>query len=106
MNDSHLMELCGFHLNLYHKNLLRMKMYGEGKESNFREVDNTQNNKRAYMEVIETALSQLSKDEYTILCALYFENKGPKDMIGLYARSTFHRIKPRAIRRFIHCLHC
>jgi hypothetical protein len=105
IDETHYAEICKFHLKLYRYFLLKIRFNREGYGLDIQPVDVLDKHEVDYMIVIETALEQLTHDEYTILYALYVENKALKDLIGLYSSSTIHRIKPRAIRRFLHCLH-
>ena len=105
IEESNYAEICRFHLNRYRQFLLRAKPKREGYGLHLKLENELKKHDVEYIIAIETALQQLTHDEYTILCTLFVEDKGPKDLLGMYSSSTIYRIKPRAIRRFLHCLH-
>lgn len=57
-----------------------------------------------YVETIDAVLASLGEDEALILRYDYFENRTPKWYMNYFTRSTYYRIKTRAIDEFVRCV--
>lgn len=57
-----------------------------------------------FVETIDAVLASLNEDEALILRSDYFENRIPKWYMNYFTRSTYYRIKTRAIDEFVRCV--
>lgn len=59
----------------------------------------------AYVRTINRVLSDCSRDTRYIITHEYLSNSESGWFLDCYSRSTFYRLKKRAIKEFIRCLH-
>ena len=57
-----------------------------------------------FVETIDAVLDAMDADEALILRCDYFENRTPKWYMNYFTRSTYYRIKTRAIDEFVRCV--
>jgi hypothetical protein len=93
--------LSQYHLRFYKRYLKRQKFYSEGLE--VKESDAPF--EKSYVFNIEQALEELDHDEHAILTHENLENAPKNWWMDYYSKSTYYRIKHRAYKRFIDCLH-
>lgn len=91
--------LADYHLRYYRERLKRDAYYLEINEKPSIKPD------QKYRYLIACSLESLSEEERRILEAEYLELKGKNWWMEYYSKSTYYRIKYRALTRFIHCLH-
>lgn len=60
---------------------------------------------KLYVYTIEHALNQLNDEERSILTEENLKSNTKNWWMEYYSKSTYYRIKHRALERFIHCLH-
>ena len=59
----------------------------------------------AYAYSIESSIEQLTQDERRILISEYIECTDKNWWMEFFSKTSYYRIKRRALTRFIHCLH-
>ena len=92
-----------FHLRFYKKQKSKTDFY-----LNHLEVSEAQTVKpleKVYVYCIEQSLQELSEDERLILTKENLENTSKNWWMEYFSKSTYYRIKYKAMDRFIHCLH-
>lgn len=57
-----------------------------------------------FIETIDDVLASMDEEEALILRFDYFENRTPKWYMNYFTRSTYYRIKTRAIDEFVRCV--
>lgn len=57
-----------------------------------------------FVETIDAVLASMNEEEALILRFDYFENRIPKWYMNYFTRSTYYRIKTRAIDEFVRCV--
>lgn len=95
--------LVRYHLRFYRKYQRKEEFY-----SNILEVNEGHTIKpleKVYVFWIEKSLSDLSEDERLILVQENLENASKSWWMEYFSKSTYYRIKYRAMSRFIDCLH-
>lgn len=59
----------------------------------------------AYAYSIQSSIEQLSQDERRILMSEYIDCVEKNWWMEYFSKTSYYRIKRRALSRFIHCLH-
>lgn len=95
--------LTRYHLRFYRLYLKREHFRGEHLE--VRESSHNPPLEKSYVFSIQTSLDQLDSDERQILVQECLENAPKNWWMNYFSKTTYYRIKYRAISRFIHCLH-
>ena len=55
--------------------------------------------------LVENALKELDVDEQRIIQKSYIENNTDLWYLDYYTKSTYYRLKTKALSKFLHCLH-
>ncbi len=55
--------------------------------------------------LVDDALNELSPDEREIIVNCYIDVKKEGWYLDYFSRSTFYRLKSKAVNKFLHCLH-
>ncbi len=95
--------LVRFHLRFYKKQKSKEDFY-----ANNMEVCEAQTHRpleKVYVFCIEQSLSELSEDERLILTKENLESTNKNWWMEYFSKSTYYRLKYKAMDRFIHCLH-
>lgn len=95
--------LVRFHLRFYKKQLSRDNFYLEHLEVN--EAHNVKPLEKVYVFCIEQSLEDLSQEERMILLKENVEGASKNWWMEYFSKSTYYRLKYKAMDRFIHCLH-
>lgn len=93
--------LSRYHLRFYKRYLKKQNFYLDGLQVHESEGPF----EKSYVYHIEQALDDLDSDERIILTHENLENAPKNWWMDYYSKSTYYRIKHRAYRRFIDCLH-
>lgn len=95
--------LTRYHLRFYRLYLKKERFKEESLEVCERHAP--QPLEKTYVYSIQTSLDQLDQDERHILTQEGLENAPKNWWMNYFSKSTYYRIKYRALSRFIHCLH-
>ena len=93
--------LSQYHLRFYKRYLKKQSFYSDSLEVKEHDAPF----EKSYVYNIEQALDDLDHDERTIITHENLENAPKNWWMDYYSKSTYYRIKQRAYKRFIDCLH-
>lgn len=90
-----LIILVKYHFK-YYRSYLKKKNFNQFKPINL---------ECAYAYSIQSSIEQLTKDERRILLSEYIDCVEKNWWMEYFSKTSYYRIKRRALSRFIHCLH-
>ena len=105
LSKEHYLAACEFNLNEALRIKNKVKSYREGFGSDYQLTKILKSFEIEYVARIEGSLDSIPIEESSVLRALYFERKSIKELESSFARASIYRIRSRAARSFIHCLH-